>query len=54
MVDKRKSATFAISLSEKDAGSSIRITLNHENTLDDINITVEKIKGFVEALRALG
>lgn len=44
----------AIGLSEKDAGSSIRITLNHENTLDDINITVEKIKGFVEALRTLG
>ncbi len=44
----------AIGLTEKDAGSSIRITLNYENTLDDINITVEKIKGFVEALRILG
>ena len=44
----------AIGLSEKEAGSSIRITLNHENTLDEINITVEKIKGFVEALRTLG
>lgn len=44
----------AIGLSKKEAGASVRITLNYENTLDDINVTVEKIKKFVKALRILG
>ncbi len=40
----------AIGLTETEAGSSIRITLNHENTMDEIDEAVDKMKSFVEAL----
>ena len=35
-----------------EADSSIRITLNYENTMEEIDIAVNKIKDYVEALRS--
>jgi len=44
----------AIGLSDEDASSSIRFTLSKENTIDEINYTVDVLKRSVEDLRRIG
>ena len=41
----------AVGLSDKMAKGSLRMTLGMENTIEEIDFTVEKIRGFVEKLR---
>ncbi|WP_408069936.1 cysteine desulfurase family protein [Butyrivibrio sp. JL13D10] len=43
----------AIGMSAAEARSSIRVTLNYENTREEIDIFIQKLKEYVEALRDL-
>ncbi len=43
----------AIGMSAADARSSIRVTLSYENTKEEIDIFIQKLKEYVEALRNL-
>lgn len=43
----------AIGLTDEQARSSIRMTLSHENTLEEIDYVVDKLKQFVGRLRIL-